>query len=224
MTIAVGFHCKDGLVLAADRQFTAPGTFKYHAKKFATNTQGFSELAYVFAGYPGVFAEMQQKVDALLTQEPMEVISPAFIKDTIEGVLVGMGWKENFLEGRLCFLLAINELFEPPQMLVFDETSLCWANTGIRVIGCGDTSLIRYLGDRLHSPEMPINEGVGLGAYLIKKATQYIDYCGEPIDVLVINESGIREAKREEVTASIQKMESQEDFLSTLLVQTPFQL
>jgi 20S proteasome alpha/beta subunit len=220
MTIAVGFHCKDGIVFAADRQFTKAGAFKYHAKKFVTFNHGFVELALVFAGKPGIFEEMQQKVFARLEQ--IDDLTTELVRETIENVLVSMGWKERYLDGNLYLLVAVNALFESSKMLVFDGASLRQAESGVCVVGCGDTSLVRYLEDHLYSPEMPIREGEALAAYLIKKATQYVDYCGEPIDVITSDASGVHEVAASDIAASIQKMESQEPYLATLLVQTPF--
>jgi hypothetical protein len=74
----------------------------------------------------------------------------------------------------------------------------------------------------LYSAELTVKIGSGLATYLVKKAPQYVDACGEPIDVMVLSESGCETISPERIKADIQKMEDQEAFLFTLLIQTPF--
>jgi hypothetical protein len=56
-------------------------------------------------------------------------------------------------------------------------------------------------------------EGIGLGAYLIKKATQYIDGCGEPIDMIDGNAVGFEVVKNEEISARLLAIENREELL-----------
>jgi 20S proteasome alpha/beta subunit len=105
----------------------------------------------------------------------------------------------------------------------FDGKALFKATDAVHVIGIGDTSLINYLKEQLHRPEMTPDQGIALGAYLIKKATEYVDGCGEPIDVIHGDRGGFQIVEKDKVSAGIQMLENQEDLLFTLIVQTPFQ-
>lgn len=223
MTIGVGFLCGDGdhLILASDRQITAKGAYKVKKKKYATSTQGFVDIACFYSGEPGTFAAFTQKLENSL--DAYLNVTPEIVQDEIEKVLHSMKLTEPYLESCFWLLAGIVELFEKPKLIVFDGKALFKATDAVHVIGIGDTSLINYLKEQLHRPDMALNQGIALGAYLIKKATEYVDGCGEPIDVIRGDSGGFHVVEKDKVSAGIQAIEYQEQFLSTLLVQTPFQ-
>ena len=220
MTIAIGFLFNDGAeaYIAADRQFTAPGFFKYQAKKYVNEEASSLLLTFAFAGYPGVFSEVQQKVCVALEKE--RILSVESVRLVVEKVIKSLSLRGS---ESLFMLVGVNEIFDPPSLIVFDGKSVFLGeNNKVYLVGCGDSSLTRYLIDHLYGPDMSKEQGLAVAAYLIKKATQYVDYCGEPIDVLYGYELGFHEVEREKIQAAIQKVEEQEQYLSTLLIQTPF--
>lgn len=224
MTIAVGFLCGDGkdLILAADRQITAQGAYQTRRKKYSTNSQGFVEMAFLYSGEPGTFHSFTQKVEESLNAKPE--VSPEVVQETIEETLNTMKLNDPFLEPRFWLLAGVSEFWGPPKLIAFDGKYVFTAKDGVQIIGRGDTSLINYLGDRLYSPDLSPEQGIALAAYLIKKATQYVDGCGEPIDVLHGNGCDFRVVDKDKVSAGIDLIETQEEFLSTLLIQTPFSI
>ncbi|HEV2134351.1 MAG TPA: hypothetical protein VGR47_08810 [Terracidiphilus sp.] len=221
MTIAVGFLCDGGkeVYIAADRQFTSPGFFKYQEKKYFTDQKGALGLAFAFAGDPGVFREVQQKVCGYLDQ--VEDLSVTLVQATIEEVVNSLNLR---FSGSLYMLVGVNEIFDPPKLIIFDGKGVFLAEDRVYAVGCGESSLLRYLGDHLYAPDLPSVNSLGLAAYLVKKATQYVDYCGEPIDILHGDVCGFVEVEPEKIKAAIQMMERQEQFLSTLLIQKPFEI
>jgi hypothetical protein len=223
MTIAVGFLCGNGdhLILAADRQITAQGAYKIRREKYATNKQGYIELACMYSGEPGTFSEFMQKVEGSLKTQPK--VTPEIVQSTIENTLEKLKLRDPSLEPRFWLLAGVSDLFESPKLIVFDGNSVFKATDGVHIIGCGDTSLINYLSDLLHRSDMGKNQGIALGAYLIKKATQYVDGCGEPIDMIHGDAGGFDIVKREKIAAAIQTIESHEDLLFTWLVRDLFQ-
>ena len=223
MTIAVGFLCDNGknLIMAADRQFTSPGFFKYHRKKYVTKQKGTFDFAFMFSGEPGTFKAFQQRVFGFFDQ--CEELDTEIIRETIEGVLTTLGLRDFALPPSFFLLAGFNDFASDPQMIVFDGKSVFVAESEVYLVGCGDTSLLRYLSDHLYSPQMNYKQGVALSAYLIKKATQYVGYCGEPIDVILGCDFGFGPVAVETIADDLKKIENQEQFLSTLLVQTPFQ-
>lgn len=222
MTIAVGFLCNGGadLIVAADRQFTSPGFFKYHRKKYITEERGACSFAFAFSGEPGTFQEFQQKVFGFF--DNYDDLSVEIVQETMSGVLASMGLMDRSIPPSFFVLAGFNVFLEAPKMIVFDGKSIFVAENEVHIVGCGESSVIRYLGDQLYSPDLPLNQGVALGAYLIKKATQYVDYCGEPIDVIHGDAYGFQVIEKDTVKAGIEKIEEQEQYLSTLLIQTPF--
>lgn len=223
MTVAVGFLCGNGedIIIAADRQFTSPGFFKYHTKKYITEQRGEFGFTFVYSGEPGTFKAFQQKVFGFL-DDHYDDLSLEVVRETIEGVLDNMNLRDRSLSPSFFVLVGYSELFSQPKMIVFDGREVFVAQNEIHIAGCGDTSLLRYLGDRLYSPAMSREQGIALGAYLIKKATQYVDYCGEPIDVIWGCHAGFEAAEKGKIETGIQMIEEQEQFLSTLMIQTPF--
>jgi 20S proteasome alpha/beta subunit len=224
MTIAIGFHCGDGndLILAADRQITARGSYKVSRKKYSTNSEQFIESAFLYSGEPGAFASFTKKVEKSLKAIPD--VTPEIVQDTIESTLDAMKLRDPYADPRFWLLAGVNDFWKPPRLIVFDGKEVFRAENGVSIIGCGDTSLINYLSEKLHRPDLAPNQGIALAAYLIKKATQYVDGCGEPIDVIHGDGLGYQVVRADKVSAGIQAIENQEDLLFTLLVQTPFQI
>jgi 20S proteasome alpha/beta subunit len=224
MTIAVGFLCGNGehLILAADRQITAQDAYKIRRKKYATNKQKYVEIACFYSGEPGTFSEFMQKVEDFLNTQPS--VTPEIVQDAIETTLEKMKLRDPSLEPRFWLLAGISDLFASPKLIVFDGKSVFKATDGVHIIGCGDTSLINYLSDQLHRSDMSKNQGIALGAYLIKKATQYVDGCGEPIDIIHYDAGGFDIIKKEKIDNAIQTIETHEKLLFTRLVHDLFPL
>lgn len=225
MTIAVGFLCGGGndLIIGADRQITSQGAFKSHEEKVSGHQSGFQDIVCAYSGEPGTFLEFEQKVFGYLDQEEVEW-SIELLQNTIEGVLGNMGLRDRYLNPSFQLLIGFSELFAPPRMLVFDGHSVFQASAGLHIIGCGDTSLIRYLRDHLYRSAMSKEYGQSLAAYLIKKATQYVDGCGEPIDVHWGSAMGFEAIENDRIQAGIRAIEGQEGDLFTSLVQKAFEI
>jgi 20S proteasome alpha/beta subunit len=223
MTIAVGFLCGNGdhLILASDRQITARGAYKVKKKKYSTSTQGFVDIACFYSGEPGTFAAFTQKLEDSLNAHAN--LTPEIAQDEIENILHSMKLTDPYMDSCFWLLAGIIELFEKPKLIVFDGKVVFKATDAVHVMGIGDTSLINYLKEKLHRPDMTPNQGIALGAYLVKKATEYVDGCGEPIDVMHGNGMGFQLIDKNEVSSGIKAIENQEDLMFTLLVQTPFQ-
>src|SRR5271154_2246298 len=92
MTIAIGLLGNEGLVLAADRQFTHTGYHKYSKKKYATHTEGYYEVTLMFSGTEIRFLDVHQKVtDLIKIGEETNNLSVDYIRLAIDGVLESMG-------------------------------------------------------------------------------------------------------------------------------------
>lgn len=225
MTIAVGFFCNGGndLFIAADRQFTVEGFSKYHERKLVREG---SDLVYGFAGDPGLYTEARQKISGFLNTLKPADSSVEIIRETVEGVLAQMGLRGADPSYRPLYLfVGINEIFSRPRLLVFNGQGFYESEgLAVEIIGCGDTSLIHFLSEHLYSPHLSPDQGIALAGYLIKKATRHVDKTGEPIDVEHGDGIGFETVDKSKVETEIRKIESQEEFLSTLLIQTPFQL
>lgn len=225
MTIAVGFLCNNAndLVIATDRQITIPGSHKYPQQKYRIGQKDHVELTFTFAGDPGVFQEVQQKVMERLQET--EDLSFDLVRATLNQVLGEVNLRDRFLTRPfdLYLIVGVSELFGPTRLLLFNGRALYEGDhKEVHVIGCGDTSLIAYLASHLYSPNLSAQQGIALAAYMIKQATKFIDYCGEPIDVLHGTETGFEVLPADRIQAAIEMIEAQEEQLATWMIRTPF--
>ncbi len=62
MTIVMGFSTGDAVVLCADRQITAPGSFKYYDSKIHTENVGNAPVVFAYSGFPGLEKEAREKI------------------------------------------------------------------------------------------------------------------------------------------------------------------
>jgi 20S proteasome alpha/beta subunit len=184
------------------------------------------DVIFAFSGSPNLATEVQDKIIERLTMHEANSksdITGKEVRDIVDEVLTEMGRLNGVFSGILQFLIGVYPIWEPPQLLSFDGQAV-HAVRGTAVLGCGgDTSIVRFLCDRLYDPSLNCIAGARIGAYLVKKATQYVDGCGEPIDVMILSGPKVIKLEAEEVTRSLELMESQEKYLFTLLVQKPFQ-
>jgi 20S proteasome alpha/beta subunit len=128
-----------------------------------------------------------------------------------------------FGDMQLELLIALVVWLEKPELLKFDGKGLHTADD-FNCIGVGNSPLVRFLSDTLYSKQMNTETGAKLGAYIIRKATQYIDLCGGPIDVVTVNDldDTYTWLSENDVQAAFQKMEHQESGLADLLIRQPF--
>jgi 20S proteasome alpha/beta subunit len=220
MTIAIGILCADGIVLAADRQFTHPGVFKYSAIKLSTRQTKWVDIAFVFSGPPALAQEVEQKVFAQLQTEDLQNYGVEALREVVGNVLNDMGKNIGALDGQLMFFMGFEELSWGPALLLFDGRSLYTAKPGIHVLGVGDISLVRYLQEKFASVTTGVREARIASGYLVKKAIDHVDYSSGPIDVMQMNPLRMEIVPVEEVDEIIRKIEAQEELISTLLLKT----
>ena len=183
MTIVLGFRCTDGVVICADQQITAPGAFKYHQTKITVEDfEGFSAV-FAYAGQPGLALEVHDKIAKVLRDlGEQESVSDA-VRQSVDSVLSDMGRLYTQLE--LQMLIGTTAVHQKAALVGFDGKSV-HAALPFNYLGIGESSLIRFLAQKLYTTKIDIRVGVDLGAYLIKKAEDYIDGCGGPIDVVTM--------------------------------------
>ena len=186
MTIALGLPCRDGLVICADEQVSAPGGNKYQEERISCVELFGSAVVSSYAGAPGLWKEATDKLTRKLSelQGPDEdgdvCVTPHNVYESADEVFTGMGRPLN-----LQMLIAVGGVFNSPELLVFDQGAMHRA-TGFTCLGAGEMSLVRYLAGNLYSPSMSLEAAKNLGIYLISKAAQYIDSVGAPMDAVVV--------------------------------------
>lgn len=221
VTIVVGFRCSDGIVICADRQITSEGAFKYHEPKISVEEFDAFSAVFAYAGLPGLAQEVHAKVTQTLRQAAAEENIIETVRETTDAILSNMGRLYNELN--LQMLIGVNSWAEGTDLLKFDGKAVHVARN-FEYLAWGESSLIRFLSDKLYSTEITTKSGVDLGIYLVKKAEDYIDGCGGPIDVVVLEpvERSYKKFSQSFVEERLRKMEAQERLLGDLLIRKPF--
>ena len=186
MTIALGLPCREGLLICADQEVSAPGGDKFYEERISCVDLFGSALVSSYGGSSDLWKEAIEKISRRLLelQGPEEegdvCVTPQAIYDTADEVFTTMGRPAN-----LQMLIGVGGVFNTPELFVFDQGAMHRA-AGITCVGAGELSLIRYLAENLYSPSMTLESAKNLGIYLIAKAAQYVSGVGAPMDAVVI--------------------------------------
>src|SRR5579863_8297075 len=86
LTIAIGFRCSDGVVLAADTQLTARDSHKLYETKMQPHLTEEHNVTFTFAGDYTLWRSFNEKFAQALPMLPRPLTVP-IIKDAIETVL-----------------------------------------------------------------------------------------------------------------------------------------
>lgn len=215
MTMIAGFKCEGGIVLCADRQITSPGYFKYQEKKILASEGSTWKLTFAYSGLPGLAKEAKEKISRTLQGMDPEEVDAKVVQEVTGEVLDSMG--RQYTDLQLQLLIAVAEPVTEPTLLKFDGKGLHIADD-FNYLGCGDTSLLRFLCDVLYSSKLSIQQGMALAAYLQSRAGKYVDGVGGPIDIAVFHWLGDKHISQEEIANSIAEMEEKEKQFAELLI------
>jgi 20S proteasome alpha/beta subunit len=184
MTIGLGFVSRSGVVLAADRQHTVQGVYKYE-RKLRLCAYPSCAVGSTFANLPNLANILNDRVHAHI-QRFKKARSEALvgvIRDETRKLFseypIEMAQQE--------FLWAIGTTDEAARLVrvaggIVDEPhSAC--------IGVGDSSLVRYLmtqTSRIPFVYWTLAEVVRFAIYVTKQAKGFVDGVGGQTDVLTI--------------------------------------
>lgn len=221
MTIVVGFRCSDGIVLGADRQITATGAFKYHEPKYRIENFDTFTAVFAYAGLPGMAQEIHDKISAGLVGIGPDRAGVESVRQVTENVLSEMGRLYTDLQVQM--LIGVTSWQGGTDLLKFDGKAVHVARD-FEYLGFGDSSLIRFLADSLYTKHLTVSTGMDLAIYLVKKAEDYIDGCGGPIDVISLEpvDRSCKRLAQHYIQDRLRKMEGQEKLLLDLLIRKPF--
>jgi hypothetical protein len=192
VTIGVGYHCKDGVVIAADQQHTVKGYYKFHARKLGNLVYGGSLIAWTYSGYPNLNTIMETGLRDKIPPFPPE-LTPKQISDAISAQIAEMKTQytdqmvheQEFLFAFSCghgtrFIRVSGGMIDEP----------AWA-----YIGVGDSSLVNYIGQKFRfvpPPLMGIAEAFALATFMVYLAKQFVDGVGGPTDVVILQNGNIK--------------------------------
>ena len=188
MTIGIGILCSEGMVFCADQQITQPGGHKFYEEKlYKVSGHGWS-VVFTYAGSPdlmkgflGAFSDHMASVGTAIDCE--------VIRSGIETVLATRYLSDDIAKLELLCGAVIwgkgNRLFKNQAYSVGD------AKSGLNIVGCGESSVLRYLESIVANwPIKTMNHAMWTAVYLIQAAKKWLDGCGGPTDLWVVLDSG----------------------------------
>lgn len=181
MSIGIGFQTINGLVLGADRQMTRPGLNKFFEQKvFYDSGSSDRMLALVGADDLALAKEVWNK----LLKCPCEP-TVAATRDIFEAILNEMGRLYTDLPLELLLGIATKDEVE---LIEFRGKGLqSIAEFEFAVIGCGDSSLVRYLADHTDKFLVGEKQAILTATYILKRAEEYVDGCHGPMDIVSLS-------------------------------------
>jgi 20S proteasome alpha/beta subunit len=176
MTIGIGFNCDNGIVLGADSQMTRQNINKFHGQKLFCDFRDGRILALASADDLSLAIEVWEK---LLKHD---LASGDAVQTALEEILDNMGRMYSELPIQLLVGIATKD---EAQLFTFIGKGIHTQPT-FAVIGVGDSSLIRYLADKVPVGFWSPNECAVAAAYILKQAEEYIDMCDGPMDLVIL--------------------------------------
>jgi 20S proteasome alpha/beta subunit len=192
VTIGIGFHCRDGVVIAADQQQTSEGFFKTHSTKLGNIIYGGATILWTYSHLSSLASVMKDGVFAKLHPFP-----PAYTMDEIQQSI-----STQIKEMK-------SEYPEEMQMQQFLYSYSCGA--GVRFmrysagiidepewapIGIGDSSLVNYIYETFSvgSPMfMNVDYALDLAVYMVYLAKKFVDKVGGQTDAVILRSNGAPE-------------------------------
>ncbi|HLI30880.1 MAG TPA: hypothetical protein VKV79_07275 [Terriglobia bacterium] len=176
MAIAIGIHCRDGIVIAADSQISVPGYYKFHESKIHHTSGDGWALLFGYSGAPGLYLEARE---AIMIRFSNSIHTPKALFECCRQSLLDEMALRYTPDLELDMLIGVSCSGFDTRLLAFSgsEKSLHWEH-GIRCIGVGDSSLTRYLSEALYDPVMTVDDASKIAVYIVAKAKSYIDHCG----------------------------------------------
>lgn len=198
MTIAVGFRCVDGIVLAADSQYTEGITKLDGPKIFPIPSNGHYGLTIAGAGgvhsIKGIARKLEQTLKENIGANPASVSE---LQEAIEDALseyypkhIDSAPKGKRDDRDVQLLIAIWTAKGATRLFETSRTSATEASYH-RCIGTG-SHLVEYLKDLFFPPgEHPTVEiAKPLAAYIVAMAKKYVHYCGGWTEVRALLDDG----------------------------------
>jgi len=198
MTIALGFHCRESVVLAADSEITGfVGKWQREKIRNVVWTPQIG-IATVFAGSVEFALMACDKIFPRVRDARPEISSiVGAIEETIrkiyEGPIAAFPGPD-----KPNFSLLIGVSLPGEEFVHFIKTS----DTAVRLadsfesIGIG-AELARYIGSKLFRNGLPAEEGAALAAYVLHEVKNNVVGCGGHSLILALEPNGIKMASSE---------------------------
>jgi hypothetical protein len=194
LTIGVGFRCDFGIVLCSDTQITWKDKHKaYETKQFHPCGIEWT-MASVYAGDPQLWKSFCNKfmeyIEAHYKANSREPNTTKELRDILETTLCYFSELDT---DPMSLCLLVGFIIRNKEIkLVKTEGKLISDVPVFDYIGCGDSSLLRYLtpitADNDRWPT--ISQALYTGTYWVLQATRWVEDCGGDIEAFVLHWAG----------------------------------
>jgi 20S proteasome alpha/beta subunit len=211
MTIAAGVLCPDGVIIAADTQYTGQ-YHKVNATKVFGQEYGFGAVLFGLAGNEGLAQSAIEKCRSDIGAKSGSVKSHATVRDIIEAVMVKhyrthvysipqyktVPWDYDFQ-----LIIGIYVSGERPSLYQSYHTTMVQvvqATTGIAAMGTGEHLFNFLIKSKTFSPIRSMDEMLLLITSAISRCIDYVPNVGGNVEVAAITLDGkLTQAKRHHV-------------------------
>jgi 20S proteasome alpha/beta subunit len=195
VTIAVGMHTPEGIILCSDSQITGAG-YKYPDKKVFSirPTPGKAEwsVGLTYSGDPQKMTRIYEQMKDYLSRLDIDINS-GYVRSSFETVLSEarnaiVTHSDPDIDALCGFIdKSGNPTLFTGKNGVVSETAK-WT-----ILGAGDASLTRYLQKvvPISRIQSDIATGLVVCAYIIKQATEHIDGCGGDLQVCILRPNAV---------------------------------
>jgi 20S proteasome alpha/beta subunit len=190
VTTGMGFRCSDGIVVCADTQITWKGHKDYECKVCHLSGHDWT-IASVYAGSPHLMKSFSARFIELMKMR--EHGKPATVKEMREIVETALYYFDELETDPMALNLLIGFIIPSKEMGLFKtEGKVASAVSSFDYVGCGDSSVLRYLGPIMADKQqwLSINQALRVGTYCVLQAKRYIDDCGGDTDAFVLGWNG----------------------------------
>lgn len=189
MTIAIGFRCKDGVILCADTQETFDGTKRNVPKLVVKNSTNDHPLVLAVAG-----AGDGPLIDRLISDIWNQVSTCSELDDACfaadDEILRIYDRYASSFGGNLPSVELIYAIRSQDKVRLFHASGQIVNEVSHRSIGVGHI-LSDYLTERMFFTDVGIGTMLQIATYILKETKQYVDGCGGESHIVMIPDAGI---------------------------------
>ena len=198
MTIAAGFHCREGAVICADSEMTHADALKYNEEKIRFCYNDDVNMVLTGAGDDDFIRMAFNRVTDRITSRVKPINEFTQVEKILEEVVVGI-YKKNIgalpptqqFDTGLSLLAAITiKGAQKPKIIKVSDTALTYVY-GFDCIGTGG-ALAKYVYKGLHEPTMSLNQAITLASYVVYAAKKNVPKCGGYTSIALAQQTGVR--------------------------------
>lgn len=205
MTVLIGLRCVDGGILACDSQETRVNYFRYWPKARLVA----DKFVVLYAGNPTIGEAFTRHLEKLIREakDKENKISQSRAVELVEEVLLSLAKEagEDAVKGRQILIAGVSDMREICIWAVdSDELYLREMRTW-ECYGSGIDAAEMLMKD-FYFPEITIQQAIPLLAYVIQAVSEICIDCGGPINIVTINDQGIKQLETVEVKTELDRI------------------